>query len=88
MRYRRDQTHTRWFWREHDKESYECPECGTDEGPFDVHHKDFEVGNGAMSNLVALCEDCHNEIHKGVDTGQLSYVDGWKKGFREELMNE
>ena len=86
MRYKSAVRHKRWFWNQHDKEDYECPLCGSD-GPFDVHHRDGNPGNGAISNLVALCEPCHKQLHRDREIERGHYVDGWKKGFRQELMN-
>lgn len=60
------------FWEEHDKETYECPECGAtkDDGVrFQVHHIDGHPKNGTSENLVALCRKCHWEEH-GMNPGK------------------
>ena len=54
----------RSFWREHDKSSYKCPDCGRGSQllrtGFEVHHTDGDPANNKMDNLVALCRPCHN----------------------------
>lgn len=86
MRYRSSEKHTRWFWREHDEDEYVCPDCGDDSAEYQVHHIDGNVGNGAMSNLVALCHDCHQARHEDLNR-QESCVGGWKSAIKEDLMN-
>jgi 5-methylcytosine-specific restriction endonuclease McrA len=36
-----------------------------------VHHEDGDARNNALSNLVALCEDCHSWRHDGGGDGQV-----------------
>jgi len=52
------------YWKEHDKPTYECPDCGRRETQlrygFEVHHIDGDTSNNALDNLVALCRPCHN----------------------------
>jgi len=83
--HRNNDTHAGRFWRHHDKEAYECPRCGTTEGWFDVHHLDGNHGNGSLSNLVALCRDCHSQDHEQQRFDQHPVV-GWKNGFRQEVL--
>ena len=52
------------FWSEHDKRTYECPDCGRRETQlrygFEVHHIDGEPMNNDLNNLIGLCRPCHN----------------------------
>lgn len=43
-----------------------CHLCGTKEVPyFHVHHLTYErVGEEKLSDVVVLCEECHNEVHR------------------------
>ena len=64
--------HRKKFWEEHDKETYECPECGStkdDDVRFQVHHIDGHPKNGQLENLVALCRKCHWDEH-GMQPGK------------------
>ena len=51
------------YWQEHDKEQYECPDCGRQEadivGTFHVHHKSNTPYDNRMNELVGLCGFCH-----------------------------
>lgn len=71
--------HKYHYWRDHDRETYTCPECGRGEGEvkqFDVHHKDGNPMNGDEENLVALCRRCHNREHGR--TKQTETLGEWK----------
>ena len=52
------------FWEKHDREAYECPDCGRKEeellNTFEVHHKDGQPMDNRPENHVALCRPCHN----------------------------
>lgn len=52
------------YWTKHDRESYECPDCGRVEdeieGRFEVHHKNGEPMDNRPENRVGLCRACHN----------------------------
>lgn len=52
------------FWEEHNRERYECPDCGRREtdllNTFEVHHKDEQSMNNQPENHIALCRPCHN----------------------------
>jgi hypothetical protein len=54
----------RVYWSEHDRDMYECPDCGRRESElrkaFEVHHIDGNPKNNQLDNLVALCQLCHN----------------------------
>lgn len=52
------------YWQRHDRDSYECPDCGRAEGEiqgcFEVHHKNGEPLDNRTENRVGLCRLCHN----------------------------
>ena len=44
---------------------YRCQQCGAT-GRLDVHHRTYaRLGREAAGDLVALCRECHEEIHEG-----------------------
>ena len=49
------------------RDNYTCQICGKKHERLEVHHIVFksEGGSNSMSNLVSLCCDCHEKIHKG-----------------------
>ena len=48
------------------RDNYACQVCGKTEGKLEVHHVVFKNNGGSdrMDNLVCLCKDCHEKIHK------------------------
>lgn len=52
------------FWREHDRDTYRCPDCGRQEDElvktFEVHHKSGETLDNRPENHVGICRPCHN----------------------------
>ena len=50
-----------------ERDNYTCQICGKKHERLEVHHIVFksEGGSNSMSNLVSLCCDCHEKIHKG-----------------------
>lgn len=52
------------FWEEHDRDNYTCPDCGRGRSEirkdFEVHHQDGDPTNNTLSNLIGLCQACHN----------------------------
>lgn len=53
----------RKFWREYDKETTLCEDCGAD-GPLEVHHVDGDPFNNDLENLTPLCHSCHRRRHR------------------------
>lgn len=58
-------------WKEKRKEIFEkrkgiCELCGEKlENKYHVHHDNYNnLGNEKESDLILLCENCHNDIHK------------------------
>ena len=49
------------------RDNYTCQICGKKHEQLEVHHIVFKSqgGSNSMSNLVSLCCDCHEKIHKG-----------------------
>jgi len=85
-RYRRESIarsrHTQQYWRNHDKDSYTCPDCGRGRAQvatLHVHHRDHDPTNGDPENLVALCERCHLQRH-GKERHHRSVAE-WKHEF-------
>lgn len=75
------------FWREHDRESYVCPGCGSETGGvewWEVHHKDGDPMNNDIENLVALCRTCHYREH---DRTPPRSLDEWKDEFESYAEN-
>lgn len=73
-----------WWWANHDKDTYECPDCGRSlprAGEFDVHHIDEDPTNNDPENLIALCRRCHVWRHHNGPTLKGLDVDEWKDGF-------
>jgi len=76
------------YWSDRDKSAYTCPGCGRSRGDvrnFEVHHIDGNPANGSEENLVALCRDCHEEVHD-MDPGKR---DGhWSARFYDEWRSD
>lgn len=49
------------------RDGYQCRKCKTKKGKLHVHHIVFKSNHGTDSpnNLIALCNSCHDKIHKG-----------------------
>lgn len=59
--------HRKRYWDEHDKPSYNCPDCGNGQQNvwrFEVHHIDGNPSNDDMDNLIGLCHSCHMRRHR------------------------
>ena len=49
------------------RDNYSCRICGCKEAKFHVHHIETrKTGGNAPDNLITLCENCHEKLHKGV----------------------
>jgi 5-methylcytosine-specific restriction endonuclease McrA len=50
-----------------DRDSYKCQICGKKNCQLEVHHKVFRSNGGSdeHENLITLCHECHDKIHKG-----------------------
>jgi CRISPR/Cas system-associated protein Cas10 (large subunit of type III CRISPR-Cas system) len=40
-----------------------CAVCGDDEDV--IHHRDGDNSNNEVSNLIPLCDSCHQKVHAG-----------------------
>jgi 5-methylcytosine-specific restriction endonuclease McrA len=38
---------------------HRCGRCGKIGVPVEIHHRDHDVTNNSMANLVPLCKPCH-----------------------------
>ena len=49
------------------RDGYQCQKCKTKKGKLHVHHVVFRSNGGTdtPSNLITLCEDCHEKLHNG-----------------------
>jgi len=49
------------------RDGYQCKKCKTKKGKLHVHHVVFRSNGGTdtPSNLMTLCEDCHDRLHNG-----------------------
>jgi 5-methylcytosine-specific restriction endonuclease McrA len=49
------------------RDMYQCHKCKTKKGKMHVHHVVFRSNGGTDSpeNLIVLCSDCHDKLHKG-----------------------
>ena len=48
------------------RDNYACRICGCKEAKFHVHHIETrKTGGNAPDNLITLCENCHEKLHKG-----------------------
>jgi hypothetical protein len=58
-----------------------CGYCGKEHQRVAVHHIDHNASNNVMSNLLTLCDPCHNHYHHRT-SGQLQEI--IKQFFREK----
>lgn len=47
-----------------------CEKCGK-EGKLNVHHKDKNMQNNDLFNLILLCDKCHSIAHKEENKGKI-----------------
>jgi 5-methylcytosine-specific restriction endonuclease McrA len=51
---------------------WRCEYCGRENVALETHHQTYaRVGRERPDDLIVLCEECHEQIHKGLDTDQL-----------------
>jgi hypothetical protein len=79
MTYAEQLKHPNWQRRRLERLSqanFECEDCGSKEKTLHVHHKQYIKGRMAWEyedeQLMALCEDCHEDHH--TTSGQLKFV--------------
>lgn len=50
------------------RDKHQCQKCKTQKNKLQVHHVVFrnQGGTDTPNNLITLCKDCHNDLHKGV----------------------
>lgn len=50
-----------------DRDGYQCQKCKTKKGKLHTHHIIFRSNGGTDTpdNLITLCEECHEKLHKG-----------------------
>ena len=46
-----------------DEKGKKCEICGSEE-KIHVHHKDADILNNSLSNLLIVCQKCHFKEHK------------------------
>jgi 5-methylcytosine-specific restriction endonuclease McrA len=53
-----------------DRDNYQCQKCKARNTELHVHHivPRSKGGNDGLKNLITLCKDCHNSLHKGLWT--------------------
>ena len=45
---------------------YSCVSCGVISKNLEVHHVDKNTRNNHFNNLLPLCKNCHNLLHRGI----------------------
>lgn len=49
-----------------ERDLYTCQVCGSTENVEGHHIVNYQYGGAAtMDNIVALCSECHKEVHRG-----------------------
>lgn len=44
--------------------NYRCERCGCMTAYFEIHHMTYErLGRERLTDLLALCKECHKQIH-------------------------
>ena len=81
-----------WESRRHiilNRAEHECESCGEDGKPLHVHHiKELSAGgSNLLSNLICLCEDCHNEIHDGLLAKDIDIRKGKNRTKIDDAIN-
>ncbi len=48
----------------HQRSGYRCERCGASGRRLEVHHKTYRrLGRERMSDLIDLCDQCHDYVH-------------------------
>lgn len=56
-----------------ERDDYTCVHCGNTDCDLEVHHLTYKnAGNEFLTELVTLCESCHNKIHP-LDHSKVGY---------------
>lgn len=69
------------LWRD----NYTCQQCKKSNVPLEVHHIVYRSQDGSddESNLITLCDDCHNKLHQGKMKLKKSISQGKKKALKD-----
>lgn len=64
------------------RDNYTCQYCKTKKGTMNAHHIIYRRNGGSddLENLITLCENCHETLHKGLLKEYESTLLGKKKG--------
>lgn len=64
---KRSYEHTKIQRQGKERDQYTCQICGSNERSEGHHIFDYFYGGAAdKENIVTLCHDCHNKVHKGL----------------------
>lgn len=64
---KRSSEHTRIQRQGKERDKYTCQICGSKDRSEGHHIFDYAyVGAADRENIVTLCHDCHNKVHKGL----------------------
>lgn len=64
------------------RDGYKCQCCKTKKGKLNAHHIIYRSNGGAdtLDNLITLCEDCHEKLHRGELKDFEAKLNGKRKG--------
>lgn len=64
------------------RDNYTCQCCKIKKGTMNVHHIIYRSKGGSddLDNLIVLCENCHNKLHKGLLKEFEAKLSGKRKG--------
>lgn len=70
------------------RDSYLCQSCHKKNGKLEVHHVIFKSqgGKDTLSNLLTLCETCHDAVHAGKVTLHTQGVSGFLDQIAQRTM--
>jgi HNH endonuclease len=60
------------------RDGYRCQQCGKQKGQLQAHHLVYREhgGKDTLSNLLTLCDRCHQQVHQGKLILKVSGVSG------------